>query len=258
MTSLGRYHPAGDVPGYDLPPGWTPTETALLEAALDRALGAWDGQEVDRVTRYYDPESDYAGNLLTSIPTSADDDIDAADLLAVSMLSIKIAPRAARAVAYEATATRGEVRRALRNGVIPTGLPITSLDTEPNRAGRVLSALQSLYVALRTAHSDNGNAWVFAAKLCARKRPFLAPVRDRVVCELLNGGPLRRPGIGTFETDIQVFAYLMSAPEVIHKLADVRAAIGDRVGPDRLEASDLRLLDVVLWTKGVGHWEDAD
>jgi hypothetical protein len=71
---------------------------------------------------------------------------------------------------------------------------------------------------------------------------------------LLNGGPLKRPGIGTFETDIQAFAYLMTSPELSDRLKTLRQRLEESGRTDRLEGSDLRLLDVVLWTKGIGHW----
>jgi hypothetical protein len=249
MPTVGMYFPDHDVPSYDLPPGWTPVDEELLGSALDRAGAAWDGHECDRVRAYYDPDSNYAGNLLTAIPSTSDNDVDAADLLAVSTLNIQVHPRAARALLLEDSGTRRSVRRVLREETLPSNLPITSLDSEPNQDGAVLTALQTAYLEFRSARTDDGNAWVFAAKMCARKRPRLAPVRDNVVCELLNGGPLRRGGIGTFETDLQVFAYLMSSP-LKHRLRDLRAEL-DSEHPGRLEASDLRLLDVVLWTKGI-------
>jgi hypothetical protein len=116
----------------------------------------------------------------------------------------------------------------------------------------LIGIIAASFLELRTARTDGGNAWVFASKMCARKRPYLAPVRDNVVCELLNGGPLRRGGIGTLSVDLQVFAYLMTSADLAVRLRNLRAELG-RSGTT-LEGSDLRLLDVVLWTKGIGHW----
>lgn len=69
---------------------------------------------------------------------------------------------------------------------------IQDLDyTEP---GEDHTALQRACLELRTARATRSTAWSFASKMCARKRPYLAPVRDNVVCELLNAG--RRSAAG--------------------------------------------------------------
>lgn len=253
MIRYGTYHSSAGVADYALARGWTPLDSDALSAALSRAESAFDDRVLDRVQRYYDPESDYAGGLLTLVPETDSERVDAADLFAVSTLSMRIHPRVARALTMQNSATRSSLERTLSTSTIPVNLPITALDQASGEPGAVLTALQTAYLELRTARSDNGNAWVFASKMLARKRPYLFPVRDRVVCELLNGGRLRRGGIGSLEVDLQVFAYLMSAPQIAAPLAALREQISGDAARN-LEASDLRLLDVVLWTKGIGHW----
>lgn len=252
MTEVGAYHPDSDVRHYNLPIGWAPADESLLNDALERALSAWDGTEEERVRTYYDPASDYAGGLLTEIPETDPGQVDAADLFAVTTLSMRIHPKVARALTIENSATRQAITRALNPAVIPTGLPITALDQAPGDAGAMLATLQTAYLEFRSARTAQGNAWVFASKMCARKRPYLAPVRDNVVCRLLNGGALKSGGIGTFSVDLQVFAYVMSSADVTGRLGALRADLGSGTA---VEASDLRLLDVVLWTKGIGHWK---
>lgn len=128
-------------------------------------------------------------------------------------------------------------------------MSIAALDSPTNADGAVLEALYYAYDAVRTSNGGASNTWVFAAKLMARKRPYLAPVRDRVVCTYLNGGAaLKRTGLGNFSTDLQVFAYLMTVPAVQHRLSELREILEGKHGV-RLERSDLRLLDVVLWTR---------
>src|SRR5438067_690344 len=84
MTGVGLYATEGEPRTYELPNGWKPVSQDALSQALENALAAWDGREVQRVAAYYDPESNYAGNLLTAIPPGSSDDVDAADLFAVS------------------------------------------------------------------------------------------------------------------------------------------------------------------------------
>jgi hypothetical protein len=71
MTGVGTFHRDANVRRYSLAPGWVPAHESLLDEALDRALGAWDGNETERVRTYYNPTSDYAGGLLTQIPEAA-------------------------------------------------------------------------------------------------------------------------------------------------------------------------------------------
>lgn len=209
-----------------------------------------DDTAFDRVRSYYDPTSQYAGDLLTAEDGYSGgvgpNDIDPADLFAVSTLSIKITPLAARTL-LRPGGTRAQIERNLV--LVPPTLSIAALDNPTNTDGAALNALYHAYEAVRTSNGGASNTWVFAAKLMARKRPYLAPVRDNEVCKYLNGGAdLKRPGLGTFTTDLQVFAYLMTVPAVQHRLTELREVLEGKHGV-RLERSDLRLLDVVLWTR---------
>ena len=236
-----------------MPAGWEPVGREALETAMSAVADAMHPSAVDRVRTYYDPSSQYAGSLLTALPDADPGYVDATDLFAVAMLSIDVNPLVARKL-LDPGSTRSAVRRAL--AAIPPALPISALDAEPNQGGQVLHHLETAYTEMRTAKHDSSNSWEFAAKLCARKRPFLSPVRDNLVCQLIGGGgKLRRGGVGSFQTDIQVFAYLMTRREVTSSLSRLRGTLEEE-GRGRLaEASDLRLLDVVLWTKAVGHWD---
>lgn len=101
--------------------------------------------------------------------------------------------------------------------------------------------------------TTDSNHWVFAAKLCARKRPNLFPVRDSQVCGYLSGWKALGAGtgrLGRFSNDIQVFAYLMTHDLIEGKLAQLReAAAKARL---RIDEEPLRLLDALLWTKATG------
>ena len=90
------------------------------------------------------------------------------------------------------------------------------------------------------------NPWVTASKLCARKRPDLFPVRDSVVCELLELSGLRQTQ--NYEVDWQVYRRIIQDDHVRAKLDAIVEEAGARDGvnighPNRR----LRHLDVALW-----------
>nr|WP_200490801.1 MULTISPECIES: DUF6308 family protein [unclassified Blastococcus] len=91
------------------------------------------------------------------------------------------------------------------------------------------------------------NPWVTSAKLCARKRPRLFPVRDRVVCEGLGlyGTPIRR--YGTRRVDWQVIAFLMRDEAIGRRLVKLTEQVRTSHGV-RCDDVPLRVLDVALWT----------
>lgn len=247
MSELGMY---ADGRTYDLPTGWDPVPVELAKQTLERAAGAFD-DALERVSRYYDPATDYAGGLLTSLEPNPDYEVTPVDLFAVSTLSMKIPVRTTRALLRP-----GERRKAAHAALekLPAGMSLTALDAQLNSGGAILAAMLDLQTELRTLPDASSNSWVFAAKTCARKRPRLFPVRDQVVCAFLNGGPLKSAGIGNFTTDIQVFAYLITSSAVTGRLTRLRDELREAGMGSELETSDLRLLDVVLWTAGVGHW----
>lgn len=88
--------------------------------------------------------------------------------------------------------------------------------------------MYALHSWFRNLLGSNSNRWVTAAKICARKRPRLFPVRDNMVCSLLADGRALNAGNGwpgNFSVDIQVYAYLLTDDE------------------------DMRVLDSVLWMR---------
>ncbi len=131
---------------------------------------------------------------------------------------------------------------------LPTSLSLS--DAEPAH----LSNMHALYDDIRSMLPPLGNRatnqWVFASKLCARKRPMLFPVRDSKVCTYLADNQRmdnKAARLGTFIRDIQVFAHLITHPKVVQRLTDLRARL-DKEQPSWLfDWCDLRLLDAVLW-----------
>jgi len=106
---------------------------------------------------------------------------------------------------------------------------------------------QAVYRACQDPWVEDSNPWVTAAKLCARKRPGLFPVRDSVVCEGLGlyGTPARRRD--DRRVDWQVFAYLISDPEITVAIDELSSRVHYGHGV-RCDQWRLRTLDAALWT----------
>jgi hypothetical protein len=234
---------------FTLPPEWQPLDPRVRDLATERALEALgeDGLVIDRLRRYYDPAGQYAGNLLSELGANPDTEITPDDLLAVGMLSMKIRPSQVRALTGHGSELRKVAHTHLTS--VKANVPITALDVDADDVATTRRHMWDLYDTFRTAGGAK-NRWVFAAKLCARKRPHLFPVRDNEVCRYLAGGAeLTREGMGQFSNDMQVFAWLMGLPAVDGRLRELRAELS--ASGLEVDRSDLRLLDTALWTAAV-------
>ncbi len=223
--------------------GWQPPPPGLVVDAKNKAMEALrtDGAHAahDRLARFYDADGDYAGASFAQLGPIDPLHITPADLLATTLLSVRIRPGATRRMLDGGT-TRGVLLRKLSN------LP----DCDLANAGRpALTAMAGLYEAVKQALSaetvKNPNAWVTASKLCARKRPDLFPVRDKEVCDYLGLTQLRN-----YQVDWQVFRSLIADPDIIAAIdvmskRTAEAAAGRRLQVDQ---SRLRLLDAAIWT----------
>lgn len=242
MTAPGRY---GDNRTYNLPASWTPVTDEVLKTAFEQALLALTGDRaLEDVARYYDRAGSYAGTLFLDVEPNDPDNVEAADLYAVTTLSMTLDARHGRLLLCE-EGTRADVQRLLRR-LNPT-LPITDLEHGDGGAGETLIRMYELHTRFRDLLDGASSRWVTAAKLCARKRPLLFPIRDNLVCTYLGGDRPMKVGDGRpgdFSVDIQVYAYLMTHAAVRQALSHVRADLtpnGVRID------EDLRLLDSALW-----------
>jgi hypothetical protein len=226
-----------------IPDGWRPPPPDLAAHAKQKAAEALrtDGAHAaeHRLARFYDTDGDYAGASFAQLGPIDTNDITPTDLLATTLLSVRIRPRAARRI-LDRGKTRDTLVRKLRD------LPDCDL---ANAGIPALAAMEALYVAVKQALSPdtvkNPNAWVTASKLCARKRPDLFPVRDKEVCDYLGLTPWRN-----YQVDWQIFRSLIGDPDIITAIdvmskATVAAAAGRRLQADQ---SRLRLLDAAIWT----------
>ncbi|MCD1286011.1 MULTISPECIES: DUF6308 family protein [unclassified Brevibacterium] len=197
-----------------------------------------DGETPDRIRRYYDVDTNYAGATFASLKPNRSDAITATDLLAVTTLSVDIPVLAIRRV-LESKETQDELRDALES------LPNCSLEETNEQDFPSMERFYDLVKSLLAkADTKSSNPWVTASKIVARKRPNLFPVRDRVVCDFLGISRLNDRA-----KDWVVFRELM-------RDEDIRTVLGAKVAEaeemkDELSVSfdsePLRQLDVALW-----------
>ncbi|TRW46384.1 DUF6308 family protein [Georgenia yuyongxinii] len=189
-----------------IPTGWDPVAPEVFKTAKAVALEVLsvegDRPAHVRLARYYDRERKYAAATFTDLPNIADD-VTADDLLAVSLLSVRISPLDVRRL-VEPSPERSAVLASLR-ALPDVGLTMADADT--------LTAMAVFYEDVKHALKDpwakSSDRWVTASKLCARKRPDLFPVRDRKVRDLLG---LTR--FADYRVDWQVFRHLAQSDEV--------------------------------------------
>ena len=136
------------------------------------------------MAQFYDPSGKYAGLTFHTLPPAAppdpaDDDLTAADLLAITLMDVTATPLAVRQL-LEDGKPRQDALEALRR--VPTTVDLAGASPAQ------LDAAVRLYRALK-AGLGGVNPWVTASKLAARKRPALIPVRDSVVTDGFSACP---------------------------------------------------------------------
>ncbi|GAB3785453.1 DUF6308 family protein [Nocardioides ungokensis] len=250
MTDHGRY---GDDRTFALPDGWAPLRDEVLATATDQTLAAVTGTKaVESLVRYYDRNGSYAGTLFLDAQPNDPNAVEASDLYAVTTLSIKLDARQGRLLLDEGD-VREQVKRHLRN--LDPCLPITDLTHGEGGSAETLARMYELHGQFRSLLAGASNRWVTAAKLCARKRPRLFPVRDNLVCEYLGAGRSLKSGDGwpgDFSIDIQVYGHLMTNPKIVAALSWLREELTATYGL-RVDVEDLRLLDSALWMAARRH-----
>lgn len=222
-----------------VPPGWRNAEL-YLEPAFDRVwLALRDPRTPERLARYYSVDANFAGATFSGLGDSDPSSVDEADLLAVSLLDVKVPPRTVRAL-LEPGQTRDRVRELLSVQRLPLDIRLEDVTPE------VLAAMVELYEFLRGLLPPTRDRyevnWAAAAKLCARKRPRLFPVRDEVVCRYLRLWPSR------YQVDWQVFAWVLGHDDVRAHLSRLIERTAGAPGIDVGDATALlRHLDVIVW-----------
>ena len=154
-----------------VPGNWLRPSSDEVDAALEqvrRVLAAEGASEL--LAEYYDPKSAYAGDLYLGVEPNNPGEITAADLYAVSILNVQIGVSGCRSLLMNPVNT-AETQRLL--DLLPVDLDLVEASVEQ------LATASTLHQHVRTCLGKN--PWVVAAKMTARKRPRLFPVRDNVV-----------------------------------------------------------------------------
>lgn len=206
-----------------------PIDPQLLMSFLD------DGTS-ERLEKYFH-SGDFTGGRFEALAGGGDRPeavnlIDADDIVAVSLLSVRIPGRAALQLLKE---RRDQISELLSE--IPADVDLWDTEADTLAAGSEADQLWRLVEGLP------GSGWVTAGKLLARKRPRLFPVYDRVV-----HASLQRPkGDSTFWHDLRLA--LRDNPSAVDRLRALHeeASLGN--------VSLLRTLDVAIWMKSHGEPE---
>lgn len=221
-----------------IPMDWQVVDEARYEHILEAVRVVLAGPDaVQHLVDYYSRSGNYAGSTFVDLEPVSPWDITAADLLALTLLSVEAPPYSVRRL-LEPSPDRDRVLHLLSEQALPRDAGLATASTE------VLESMAALHETLRRclspAHVKTPNSWVKASKLCARKRPDLFPVRDNVVCAFLRLGH-------NYQVDWQVFRRVMQDRDIrdhIDDLASQAVARGAEIGDSSLR---LRHLDVLLW-----------
>jgi hypothetical protein len=189
--------------------------TARIESVIEPAAG-------QLLEAFFDPAGPFAGTTFDDLPDNPPGRFTAGDLVAATLLDMRFAPRAVRAIL---DARADELGRLL--AAVPDDVDLWDATDEH------LEAARGLYRTLRSGGAFKGIGPTTTSKLLSRKRPRLIPIVDSVVRDALEltgdywaemRGALQEPGL----------------PARIERIRP------PGVGP---KVSTLRLLDAAVWMR---------
>ena len=198
--------------------------TALVEHDIEQGAGRLHAGLTDpglanTVAAYFDPDNGFAGMTFSTVGSNPRDEIIAADLLAVSLLSIDWQP--------------GVVRMLLGSHAAPVSRLLAEVRDDIDlweASDEDLAPVDELW---QTLNAMLGVGAATAAKLLARKRPRLCASTDRAAVQAA-GVPVHLAG---------------QAVRSLLQDAAARADIEALRPPTAAEASLLRILDVAIWAR---------
>lgn len=225
------------------PNEWRAVPAGLYETVRERTLAALEPQSAAvHLAWYYDREGNFAGSTFSELEPIVHDDITVADLLATQLLFTRVGPRSTRRL-LEHGIHREDVLAALRDEALNVELQVAGLQTL-EAMGRLHEAVK---LALSNPSAKRSSPWVTAAKLCARKRPALFPVRDNLVQKYLGLDKFR-----SYQIEYQLYRRLIGDTDVVEALGRAKACApsieSGRVRDLVITEPILRVLDVALWT----------
>lgn len=197
-----------------------------------------DHPELDRLVSGYFAQTDrgpqFTGSRFEILGGAGDspevaDRFTAADLVAVTTLSVKVTARAAVWILEDGAARLTESLSAIPTGLEPGSAEGRELLSTPD------SPVHQLWADLKKLDKVG---WVTNGKLCARKRPHLMPVYDQHV----------RSAVGAPASWWTLVAVAFDDPSFVGKLDQLRElpAVPSYV-------SRLRVLDVAIWMQRHGY-----
>lgn len=198
--------------------------TALVENEVEQGAGRLHAGLTDpglagTVAAYFDPDNGFAGMTFSTVGSNPRDEIIAADLLAVSLLSIDWQPGAVRMLLGSHAAQVSRLLAGMRDDI-----DLWEASAED------LAPVDELW---QTLNAMPGVGAATAAKLLARKRPRLCASTDRAAVQAA-GVPVHLAS--------QAVRTLLQDPSA-------RAGIEALRPRAAAEASLLRILDVAIWAR---------
>jgi Family of unknown function (DUF6308) len=192
---------------------------------------------VPRVRRYFDPNGRYTGRWFDLLgrdhlgEEESPDRFTAMDIVAVSMLSVQIPPRASIELLDGQSPNLSDLLKK-----VPNGIPLW--EAKPKDIDDTHSTAAKLWKALKQV---KGVGWVTANKLLARKRPLLLPVYDSIVKARIQ--PRSESLWVPLQNDL-----LRDNCAMVRRLEEIhcQASVDKRV-------SLLRVFDVAMWMTSQRH-----
>ena len=168
-------------------------------------------------------QASFTGRAFETLANADPYCISAADIVAVSMLSVEVPATAALRIL---TVDRPRISALLRQ--VPAGAAITDVDDHLRRDG----AAWRLWDTLR---SYSGMGPTKVSKLLAAKRPALVPIHDTYVSEALE---IHADG------EWSAWTGAMTGPDAT-TIRQCTVGLAEQVGA--LHLSGLRVIDIVVW-----------
>lgn len=172
--------------------------------------------------QFFDPAKPFAATTFDDLPDNARDRFTASDLLAVTLLGMRIPPRAVRAILNDQAEDLSRLLAA-----VPREVPLWSATCTD------LAPAYELWEALRGGGPLRGVGPTTTSKLMARKRPMLIPIVDSVV----------RRALGFTDDSWTELRAALQEGKLVERIEALRPeGVGHLV-------STLRLLDVAAWMR---------
>lgn len=215
------------------PEGFAPIPDGALDTALATTWQALQPElALPRLRTYYDATGVYAGATFVELPPVVSDEFTAADLFALTLLSVDPPKPPATRAFLNPGPRQDELLQLLTSEHLTEDKDLAHADND------TFQAMRQLYTRVKSTLGSN--PWVTASKLCARKRPALFPVRDRRIRDLLG---LTRHA--NYEVDWQVFREIMANHDITTALRNLAEQAND--DSVHLDTYPLRWLDAALW-----------